>query len=229
MQPRFVGRLGLADVVTVANAMLGFLAALVATVDTALAARLVLLAAVADGLDGVLARWNGSTPAGEFLDSLADVVSFAVAPAMIVVFVALEGWELSPSAPSPRAALVGGVAALFVAMGIVRLGLYTADDIGSSHTEGVQTTLAATILAALVLAGLDSVALLVATTLLFAYLMVTTVTYPDLYARDALAMGVVQVMAVLAPASLGRAFPRTLLVAAFAYLLFAPRYYWRER
>ena len=55
MQPRFVGRLGVADAVTATNAALGFLATAAAVVDPGLAARLVLLAAIADGLDGVVA------------------------------------------------------------------------------------------------------------------------------------------------------------------------------
>ncbi|USZ68815.1 protein sorting system archaetidylserine synthase [Halorussus salilacus] len=226
MQPRFVGRLGLADAVTVANAALGFLAAVAATLDPGLAARLVLLAAVADGLDGVIARKTGGTPAGEYLDSLADVASFGVAPAVLVFALAREQWGLADPTLATAAAFC--VPAVFVAMAVVRLGLYTAYDIGDAHTEGVQTTLCATLLAAAVLAGVDDAAVLLGATAAFAYLMVTCVPYPDLYARDALAMGGVQMLAVLAPAAFGRAFPRLLLGAALAYLLLAPRFYWRD-
>jgi CDP-diacylglycerol--serine O-phosphatidyltransferase len=49
------------------------------------AAMLVFLAAVLDGLDGRVARLTGASSAfGEQLDSLADVVSFGVAPAFLV-------------------------------------------------------------------------------------------------------------------------------------------------
>ncbi|NHN58366.1 MULTISPECIES: protein sorting system archaetidylserine synthase [Halorussus] len=226
MEPRFVGRLGLADAVTVANAAVGFLAAAVATVDPGLAAQLVLLAAVADGLDGVVARKVGSTPAGEYLDSLADVASFGVAPAMVVFELARQRWGLAD--PSPMAVVAFCVPAVFVAMAVVRLGLYTAYDVGNGHTEGVPSTLAATVLSAAVLAGVANAPVLVAATAVFAYLMVTRVTYPDLFARDAVAMGGVQALAILAPAAFDRAFPRLLLAAALAYLLLGPRYYWRE-
>ena len=91
MQPRFLGQLGLADAVTVANAAVGFVAAAVAVGDPTLAARLVLLAAIADGLDGVIARARGGTPVGDYLDSLADVASFGVAPAVLVYGVARKG------------------------------------------------------------------------------------------------------------------------------------------
>ena len=124
ISPRFVGRLGLADVITVANAALGFVAAALATVDPSLAARLILLAAIADGLDGVVARWRGGTPAGEYLDSLADVASFAVAPAVFVFAIArgefVAGGGLADLSVVPAV----GVPAAFVAMAVVRLGLY---------------------------------------------------------------------------------------------------------
>lgn len=226
MQPRFVGRLGLADAVTLANAGVGFLAAAAALSDPGLAARLLLLAAIADGLDGVIARVHGSTPVGEFLDSLADAVSFGLAPGLFVYGVARADWEVALE-PTPRAALALGVAGLFVATAVVRLALFTAYDLGDHHTEGVQTTLAATLLAAAYLAGVESAAVVLGGTAVLCYLMVAPVTYPELYARDALAMGAVQTLAVLTPAALSRLFPRALLGAALAYLLFGPVLYWR--
>ena len=223
MIPRFVGRLGLADAVTVANAALGFAAAAAVLVTPGLAARLVLLAAVADGLDGVIARRTGGTEIGPYLDALADVASFCVAPALFVFGVAYGAW----SAALPLAVAVG-VAGTFVAMGVVRLGLYTVYDPTGPVTVGVPTTLAATVLAALYLAGVDDPTLLLGATALFAYLMVTSIAYPDLHARDALGMGAVQVLAVAVPAALSGLFPRLLLAGALGYLLAGPRYYWRD-
>lgn len=225
MQPRFVGRLGLADAVTVANAGLGFVAVVAATVDPVLAAQLLLVAAIADGLDGVVARYRGSTPVGEYLDSLADVGSFSVAPALFVVAVGRDAWGFGLD---PRTAIVIGVPAVFVAVGVIRLGLYTAYDLGNASTQGMQTTLAATLLAAGYLAGLTDPAILLAATALFCYLMVAPIRYPELYARDALAMGALQALAVALPMAFGRLFPRALLAAALAYAVLAPRYYWRE-
>ena len=102
MKPRFVGRLGLADVVTVSNAAVGFLAAVAATVDVGLAARLLLLAAIADALDGVVARRRGGTAVGPYLDSLADVGSFGVAPALLVTGAVAEVWGLTTRQRSRR-------------------------------------------------------------------------------------------------------------------------------
>jgi CDP-diacylglycerol---serine O-phosphatidyltransferase len=55
------------------------------------AAMLLFLAGVFDGLDGRVARLTGTTSAfGEQLDSLADVISFGVAPAFLVYLWALS-------------------------------------------------------------------------------------------------------------------------------------------
>ena len=236
MRFRFVGRLGLADAVTVANAAVGFLAAVAATVDVELAARLVLLAAVADGLDGVVARHRGSTEAGPYLDSLADVASFGVAPATIVALVVLDAASF---ASDPAFVGVGvGAAALFVATAVARLGLYTAYDSDERETVGVPTTLAATILAAAVIAGYTDPALLIAAMAAFAVLMGTTVTYPDLHAQDALVMGVVQAAVILTPVGhvataalppwIGEGFAFALLFLSCGYLLLGPWFYWGD-
>ncbi len=240
MQPRFVGRLGVADAVTAANAALGFLAVVVAFADVEFAARLMLLAAIGDGLDGVLARQFGASEAGPYLDSLADVASFGVAPATLVyAAVAREwtDWSLAASTGDPRTVAVLFVPALFVAAAVVRLALYTALDAGDSETEGVPSTLAATIIGAAVLAGMTVPVLLLAVTGVFCYLMLAPVCYPDLLARDALLMGVVHAVAIavpdatespLLPAAVGRGFPRALLYLGLAYLFLSPALYWRE-
>ncbi len=229
MQPRFVGRLGLADAVTVCNAALGFLAAVAATVDVSLAARLILLGAVADGLDGLVARKRGSTPAGKHLDSLADVATFGVAPSLLIAVVALNQWSYDAH---PLGVVVGLVLpALFVAMAVTRLGLYNAYDVESNATEGVQTTLAATILAAGVLSGFVGPVrpvLLVFLSGVLALLMVSTVEYPDLHWQDASVMGIVQAAAILLTGYYGHVFAFGLLFLALSYLVFGPRFYWRD-
>jgi CDP-diacylglycerol--serine O-phosphatidyltransferase len=79
------------------------------------AAKLVFLAAFLDALDGRVARLTGTTSAfGEQLDSLADIVSFGVAPAFLVYH-----WGL---ASFGRAGLL--VSFLFVVCGASRLARF---------------------------------------------------------------------------------------------------------
>lgn len=220
-RPRFLTRLGPADLVTVANAAVGFAACALAVTDRGLAARLLLVAGIADGLDGVVARRFGGTALGPHLDSLADVASFGVAPALLVVSAVRAGG-------GPLEVVALAVGAGYVALAVVRLGVYTVEDEGAVTTHGVQTTLAATVLAATVLAGVARPAALVAGAAVLAVGMVTPIVYPDLHAQDAGVMGVVQAAAVFLPGRPGEIFAFGLLFLAVGYTLLGPRFYWRE-
>jgi CDP-diacylglycerol--serine O-phosphatidyltransferase len=211
MGPRALRALAPADLITAVNAVLGFVAVVVAFRDPALAARLILLAAIADALDGIVARKWGGSEVGPYLDSLADVASFGVAPAAMVV--GLTGDTL--------ALALGGA---FVGAAVLRLALYTAYDTDQAYTQGVQTTLAATILAAGLLAGVPHLSLSLGLGA-FAALMLAEWAYPDLRVRDALLMGGIQTLAIAVPRAVDALFPTVLLAWALAYLLLAPRYY----
>jgi len=122
----------LADVFTLANGACGT-AAIFLAMEHVRAARagalyaaglLVVLALVFDVLDGRIARWrHDSSPLGRELDSLADVISFGVAPACLAYAVGMSGgWD--------------AVALLyFVACGISRLARYnvTADSLAGAR------------------------------------------------------------------------------------------------
>jgi len=77
------------------------------------ACSLIPLALVFDVLDGRIARWRSqSSPLGRELDSLADVISFGVAPAVIAYGCGMQGFI-------DRVVLV-----IFVACGVSRLARY---------------------------------------------------------------------------------------------------------
>lgn len=221
-------RLGVADTVTLLNAVIGFTAAVVAYEHPDLAARLILLAAIADALDGIIARFAGNTEVGPLLDSITDVVSFGATPALFVFGVARREYGEIAALEPVTLAVVVLVPAAFVVFSIVRTAFYTVYVGPDEQRPGIQNTLAATILAAAYLAGVTPVVVLLGGTLVLSVLMVAPVSYPKLLARDAGILGVVQAVAIVDPAVLQRTFPRILLVAAGAYLLLAPRYYWSE-
>jgi len=89
--------LKLADFVTLANAASGMLAIMFAFFGRfKIAISLIVLAMIFDFLDGKIARLKKHATVkkelGMQLDSLADVISFGVAPAMIGFFVGLRTW-----------------------------------------------------------------------------------------------------------------------------------------
>jgi len=232
MSLQVLDRLGWADVMTLLNATIGVLALAAAALgEVLLVAQLILLAAVADGLDGVIARRFGSTEVGPYLDSMADIVSFGTTPAIFVFVAAREEWLGEALTLFDEPALLAAaiaVAAVFVVLSLVRTALYTVY-VGEDETRpGIQNTLASSILAVAYLAGLTNVPALLGATVVLSVLMVAPVPYPKLRDRDAIVLGALQMAAILLPATLERVFPRALLLFALAYLTLAPRYYWGE-
>jgi len=130
----------LADFLTLANAACGVLAifAAMAYVETQDRRRLLTATAllpwalVFDVLDGRVARWRmRHSPMGRELDSLADVISFGVAPAAIAYGAGMKGfWDLV-------------ILVYFVACGVSRLARFniTAEQLSEgeakvTHFEG---------------------------------------------------------------------------------------------
>lgn len=140
------------------------------------AAQCVLLAGVMDALDGRIARLTGTTSEfGAELDSLADVISFGVAPAMLAY-----SWGLSGA---PRA---GWLAAfLFVMCGTLRLARFNVQrQRGDGRFfVGLPIPLAAAPLVTLVmfepgpLTERSEAVLVMALTTILGLLMVSTVRY----------------------------------------------------
>ena len=89
METNILKMISIADIASLANALSGLGAILaVLTGNTILSAQLLLLAVVFDSVDGILARKFNEGPMhalfGETIDSLADIVSFGVAPAIVI-------------------------------------------------------------------------------------------------------------------------------------------------
>jgi CDP-diacylglycerol--serine O-phosphatidyltransferase len=96
----------------------------------AAAAYLIFLAMAFDALDGRLARFaRHTTDFGGQLDSLADVISFGLAPA----FVALRVFRIDgPDLNLPLTRLIWAVAALFVCCAAIRLARF---NVSNQHGE----------------------------------------------------------------------------------------------
>lgn len=88
MQTNIIKMIGVADIASILNATSGMLAILAAhNNNTILTAFLLILSVIFDAIDGPLARKYPSPTKnvfGETIDSLADVISFGVAPAVIL-------------------------------------------------------------------------------------------------------------------------------------------------
>ncbi len=139
-------------ILTTGNLLLGFTAIILLTLQATLewgnpvigtSIWCIVLAGVLDAIDGPIARWGGRKPTiwgGEF-DALADLVSFGIAPSVLLVVV---------SSPSTRwvTALFGGI---YVIAGAWRLARYLQDGARPQYGrfEGMPITAAGLALVAL--------------------------------------------------------------------------------
>jgi archaetidylserine synthase len=161
----------LPDLLTLLNALFGFLALLAAAHawgqnSSQFAVLFILLAALADGVDGFLARRFGSSPLGASLDSLADLVSFGVAPA----FLALQSLDLH------ALALSAGI--FYMLCGTLRLARFNVSEKSDKFFEGLPIPVAAIALSICVL--LNDSTLTVMLMLFLGLLMVSRFTYPKI-------------------------------------------------
>ncbi|TDF91427.1 CDP-diacylglycerol--serine O-phosphatidyltransferase [Paenibacillus piri] len=163
----------LPNLFTVGNLFLGIISIiLVFNNRPELAAIMVIVAMLLDGLDGRVARaLNAQSEFGKELDSLSDVISFGVAPAFIMYVVAFT--ELN-------AAAAWVVTAIFPICGALRLARFNVVAGTPGYFIGLPIPAAGGVLCTLALFHKElNTVVLVLSTLLLSYLMVSTVKYPN--------------------------------------------------
>lgn len=131
------------NLVTIFNLLSGCLSVIfVFSGDILLASWMIALAAVFDFLDGFLARLlRAGSEIGKMLDSLADMVSFGIAPGMIM----FRLMEVSVEAPD----LVSYAALLIPAFSAIRLAIFSVDKRQAERFIGVPTPMTALLIASI--------------------------------------------------------------------------------
>ena len=131
-----------------------------------------LLGAIADGADGYIARRFKGGELGEHLDSLADAVSFGVAPALLI-YMGFGGED----------PLVAVFPAFYAICGVLRLARFNSSiSTPKNGFEGLPITAGCVMIVTYLLLGSDFVRIdfLLALTLALSILMVSTVRYPKI-------------------------------------------------
>jgi CDP-diacylglycerol--serine O-phosphatidyltransferase len=157
---------------TVGNLFLGIIAIiLVFNEKPELAAIMVIIAMLLDGLDGRVARaLNAQSDFGKELDSLSDVISFGVAPAFIMYVVGFQDMN----------AMSWIATSIFPICGALRLARFNVIAGTPGFFIGLPIPAAGGILSTLALFHnqIHSAVLLISM-LLLSYLMISTVKYPN--------------------------------------------------
>lgn len=174
METNILKIITLADVASLANALCGFFSIIsILQNNVILSAQLLFLAVIFDAIDGPLARlFNNDNIEhvvfGETIDSLGDMVSFGVAPAVILYMLTGQLYILIASA-------------LIVICGILRLSRYNTisayTDTPTTTFIGLPIPVTSFVLAAFMLSSYNVIILFIVM-ILISILMVTDIEYP---------------------------------------------------
>ena len=133
------------NILTLTNLFFGFLSILNCYIaNYSLACYFILLAAFLDSLDGKIARILGvSTEFGKELDSLSDLVSFCLAPSVLVYIL------YSQNMPGISGEIIASAPLL---LGVIRLARFNiSENENSSYFDGLPTTFNAIFVCSLIL------------------------------------------------------------------------------
>ena len=176
---------------------MGYFLAIPDVISILYASLCILVAVVFDSVDGWVSRKlnrDDKFGFGKNIDSLADVVSFGVAPSVLLYYMGLNMSDWA-------AYLLGIVAVLTLVCGMLRLTRYNviADKINYHGFIGFPIPGTAIILATYYLSGLFNVGVAAILMLFAAYLMISTIRYPKVDNYYIIGFGALMILLLLLP------------------------------
>jgi len=179
-----------ADLFTVVNALLGFVAIICVVrnkIDFAI--MLILLGILADGVDGFVARrFSKKWEIGDYLDIMADTISFCVAPAVLIFALYYNAWNLTLQS------LVIVSCLIFLASGVLRLARFC-----YLHESKMFTGLpapGAALMVSLLSALRMNAVIIIISTILLSFLMISDIKYPKTRGKTGLLSGGIILMTI---------------------------------
>lgn len=192
MQTNIIKMMKVADIASLLNAISGMMAVLLAYYQKPiLSAILLLLAVIFDAIDGPLARKYPSQTSpifGETMDSLADAISFGVAPSLIIFMLYDNILMIIPTI-------------LLVSCGILRLSRYNtiiSQQSGPTKTFiGLPIPVSSFMLSIILLSQIKNTYITLIIMTIIAILMVSTYEYPKLKDKKILLISTILTIATI--------------------------------
>jgi archaetidylserine synthase len=215
----------LADGITLINACLGLLA-IVFSISHEIwwSFSSMLLAIIADGLDGMIARKRGIGKLGDYLEAMADMISLCVAPAVFIFIVYTD--DIFSSWYST----IGCVAILllFLSLGMIRLSSFHI--LKETWFVGVPASASAIIIITLGLFKLP-LGVIVLVILGVSLLMISPIRFPKMNVKTNSIAGILIILSIIFGMSttLWVVFPVLLLVAVVIYMIGGSLYLLRKQ
>jgi len=182
--------ISLPDVLSILNASSGYFSILMSIHGAFSAASiLMLLAVIFDSLDGWVARRTGRVDIhgfGKNMDSLSDVISFGVAPAILIYLTSADFRYIN--------ILVG---LLIVICGILRLSRFNVLTGGGKNFTGLPIPVAAVVVSSFYLTGFYSETVVGVMMLAVSILMVSSIEYPRVGGKMASAAFILIIAAIV--------------------------------
>ena len=211
--------LSVADLITVVNAMLGFLAVLlIFSHQFHLAASLILLGLLADGLDGMVARRLGIGQIGEYLEPIADMITLSVAPLALCYTIYYETIVAEPW----MHLLIGLIIVFSLACSMIRLSSFSLLK-EKQFFVGLPTSVSALFLVSMSYLT-PEIWYLLPGILVLSLAMVSSIRFPKLDVKVNLITAVFIVATILLDSKYSNIAPLLLLAALISYIIFGPMY-----
>ena len=225
MQKSMLNLVSFADVISITNALFGSLAIIFLISETFCTSlrihvsfSFILLALLADGLAGIIARRTKKSDIGEYLESMADMTSMVIAPAVFVYFVYAEyiGYDYL------RATYFFIALVLFLSFGIIRLASFHIMK-EEKYFVGLPASVSTIILLILAYFTVEFIFILPAVIIIGAA-MASNLTFP----KPGIRINSIATVLILLSIILGRNYygvaPLVLLLAILAYAIGGPLY-----
>ncbi len=211
--------LSIADFISVTNAVFGIFAIIVLFIDSIdslelrihISFSLILIALLADGLDGIVARKFGKSIIGEYLESMADMTSMVVAPA-VFIFIVYSGdlyYEIL------RNIWLFIAVGLFLFFGIVRLASFSIMKEKNMYI-GLPASASAIILLVLCYLKIDFILILPVVVIMGA-LMASGFVFPKLDKKMDIFAAIMIILTILLGKGYHNFAPMILLIAVLLY------------
>jgi len=198
-------KIKMADLITLLNGACGFLAMLSLSKGWGEglhdqehfylpAICLIILGMIFDGLDGIVARWEmkhfeRKNKIGHYLDSIADTVTFCLAPAYLLYTIYRNPWHGASTLELFVNVFVIISALLIAVFGMLRLAKFVSSTHNLDHFVGLPTPPAALLICLMSFLFQDQWYITLPFAVLVAFLMISEIEYPKMKGKRTIVFG----------------------------------------
>jgi len=219
LQKSMIRNLSIADFITITNAVLGFLALLmIFSNQLQIAASLILLGLLTDGLDGIVARRMRKSGIGEYLEAVADMVSLSIAPLALIYKIYFD----VVSSQLYLHSLLCIVLVVSFICSIIRLSSFSLFK-QKQFFLGLPTS-ASAIFLVLILFFTPDIWYILPLIIIFSLAMISSILFPKLGLKINLIPAVLILATIILHSTYYNIAPLLLLIGLISYIIFGPIY-----